>query len=112
MTGSFNELSKYSGRGWIYEGFLIVPQDGEYEIAMESGTGGALLQLDGKPAIDHWGKHLPEERSIRLKLSAGRHPFHLEFFTVGGHGHGLYLRWTPPGGHKTVVPTWALECDK
>ena len=112
LADGYSEFSKYAGRGWIYEGFLIAPQDGEYEIALESGTGGALLQLDGKPAIDHWGKHLSEERSIKLKLPAGRHSLHIEFFTCSGREHNLYLRWTPPGGRKTIVPAWALECDK
>ncbi len=112
LTGGYSEFSKFSGRSWIYEGFLIVPQGGEYELALESGTGGALLQLDGKTAIDHWGFHVPEERSVRMKLSAGRHPIHLEMFTVGGHQHDLHFRWTPPGGRETLVPTWAFEYEK
>ena len=111
--GSSDSGGKYvSGRGFIYEGFIVAPKDGEYVIALESGTGGANLTLDGKLAFDHWTPHLQEERSVRVKLSEGRHAIKINMYTASGRTHGLHLRWTPPGGRKTIVPAWALECDK
>jgi len=105
---SYNEYAKYARRGWIYDGFLVVPQTGEYELALESGTGGARLHLDNKIVVDHWGPHAPDERASRLELTEGVHPLKIELFTLGGT-HCLHFRWTPPGGRKVIVPAWALE---
>ena len=93
--------------GCRYEGFLAVPEDGEYELALESDEG-ARLEVDGKLVIDHWRAHTLAEKSMRLTLAAGAHPLKIEHFQGLG-GAGLHFRWVPPGGRKTVVPDWALE---
>jgi hypothetical protein len=104
----YSESAKYNRRGWIYDGFLVVPQAGEYELALESGTGGARLYIDDRVVIDHWGAHVPEERTSLLRLTEGRHSLKIEMYTLGGT-HRLRLWWTPPGGRKAIVPAWALE---
>ena len=99
---------KYSSQffGKIYEGFLVVPKAGEYELALESASG-ARLHIDGQKVIDHWGTHTPGERTAKLKLAEGRHPLKIEMYATLGT-FCLHFRWTPPDGRKAVVPAWAL----
>jgi alpha-D-xyloside xylohydrolase len=93
--------------GCHYEGFLVAPEEGEYELSLESDEG-ARLHLDCKLAIEHWGAHTLAEKSARVRLAAGPHPLKIEYYQVLG-GAGLHFRWTPPGGRKALVPAWALE---
>ncbi len=94
--------------GCRYGGFLVVPEDGEYEIALASAQA-AKLSLDAQQVIDHGRAHNMTERSVKLTLTAGPHPLEIEMWNALGRG-GLHLRWTPPGGRKAIVPPWALEC--
>ena len=93
--------------GCHYEGFLVAPEEGEYELSLESDEG-ARLHLDGKQAIEHWGAHTLAEKAVRVRLTAGSHPLKIEHYQALG-GAALRFRWTPPGGRKTAVPAWALE---
>jgi len=93
--------------GCHYEGFLVAPEDGEYELSLESDEG-ARLHLDGKQVIEHWGAHTLAEKAVRIRLAAGPHPLKIEYYQALG-GAALHFRWTPPGGRKAVVPAWALE---
>jgi hypothetical protein len=90
-----------------YEGFLVVPEDGEYELALASDQAGRL-SLDEQLLIDHWKSHDLSEKTVRVTLKAGPHPLSVEMFNALGRG-GLHLRWTPPGGRKAIIPPWALE---
>jgi len=94
--------------GKIYEGFLLIPEDGEYELALESSTG-ARMVVDGKMVIDHWIHHTAAEKTAKLKLTAGAHPLKIEMW-AGLGALCLHFRWTPPGGRKAVVPEWAFMC--
>ena len=93
--------------GCHYEGFLAAPEEGEYELSLESDEG-ARMHLDGTQVIEHWGAHTLAEKAIRIRLTAGPHPLKIEYYQALG-GAALRFRWTPPGGRKTVVPAWALE---
>jgi hypothetical protein len=93
-----------------YEGFLAVPEEGEYELFLASDEG-ARLWLDGEMVIDHWKSHVLAEKSVKMKLTAGLHPLKIEMFQALG-GAALHFRWTPPGGRKSLVPVWALECRR
>lgn len=93
--------------GARYEGFLIAPEDGEYELSLESDDG-ARLSLDGQQIIDHWKGHNLAEKSAKLKLSAGPHALKIEYYQTLG-GAALHFRWTPPAGRRSPVPAWALE---
>ena len=104
--------SPHGGRGQFfccrYEGFLAIPEEGDYELFLASDEG-ARMWLDGEMVIDHWKSHVLAEKSVKRRLSAGVHPLKIEMFQGLG-GAALHFRWTPPGGRKSVVPVWALEC--
>jgi len=93
--------------GCRYEGFLVAPEEGEYELSLESDEG-ARLHLDGKQVIEHWGAHTLAEKAVRVRLTAGPHPLRIEYYQALG-GAALHFRWTPPGGRKMALPAWALE---
>ena len=75
-----------------YVGFLVVPESGEYEIALASEQA-AKLSLDARPVIDHSRAHNMTERSVKVTLTAGPHPLQIEMSNSLGRG-GLHLRGT------------------
>ena len=82
--------------GFVFEGELIVPQDGNYTFWLDSDDGARLL-IDGKELIVHDGIHgtgKPHQKPIDLKQ--GRVPVRLEYFQ-GKFGKGLAVRWSGPG---------------
>jgi hypothetical protein len=108
MVDWVSKAGNYYGK--IYDGFLVVPKEGEYELALQSASG-ARLTIDNNRVIDHWGDHIPEERTTKLKLTEGPHPLKIEMYATVGT-FCLHLRWTPPGERRTLVPAWALEYRK
>ena len=106
-----------AGRGWghtrLYEGSLVAPRAGEYELSLES-VGTANVSLDGNTIIDH-PLHLPAERSVKVDLAEGAHPLKIDVkcyvygYTHSNKPHMVRLRWVPPAGVKAIVPAWALE---
>ena len=88
--------------GCRYDGFLVVPDSGEYEIALAS-TQAAKLSLDARLVIDHGRAHNMTERSVKLTLTAGPHPLEIEMWNSLGRG-GLHLRWRRPADAKRSFP--------
>jgi len=82
--------------GFVFEGELIVPQDGNYTFWLDSDDGSRLI-VDDKELIVHDGIHgtgKPHQKPIDLKQ--GRVPVRLEYFQ-GKFGKGLAVRWSGPG---------------
>jgi len=106
------------GKGWghtrLYQGFLVIPRTGVYELSLES-VGTASVFLDGNKIIDH-PNHLPAERAVKVDLTEGAHPLKIVVqcyvygYTHGNKPHMVRFRWVPPGGTKVIVPAWAFEC--
>ena len=88
--------------GCRYDGFLVVPDSGEYEIALAS-TQAAKLSLDARLVIDHGRAHNMTERSVKLTLTAGPHPLEIEMWNSLGRG-GLHLRSRRPADAKRSFP--------
>ena len=93
------------------DGWLVVPEDGEYELRLVSDDGAELF-LDGSGAIDHDGLHGPLPKDARLRLGKGSHPLKIRHFECYG-GWALKLLWKRPGAADfEIVPSSALECVK
>lgn len=75
-----------------WEGFLLAPQNAEYEFFLQSDDG-ARLYIDGEAVIDRWNKHswVPGSHG-RKPLQAGRHAIRIEHYNEGGGG-GIRLCW-------------------
>jgi len=83
-----------------WTGTLDVPADGEYGFYLTSDDG-SRLYIDGEPLIDHWGHHGMEERSNRIRLSAGAHAIRLDYYEEDGWA-GARLEWSGPGFARTA----------
>jgi len=74
-----------------YDGYFKAPQDGVYELQVDS-TWDATLVLGGKTIIDDTGTKDRKMRSVVVPLKAGLHKISLRYNHRGGDAH-LRLRW-------------------
>jgi len=84
-----------------YRGPIYVPVAGEYKFRLGSDDG-AVLYLDGTPAVDNDGVHGFNEREGTVTLAKGDHEFRLSFFQGPADYLGLQLWVTPPGGEERL----------
>ncbi|MFJ8887791.1 family 16 glycoside hydrolase [Streptomyces sp. NPDC102402] len=91
-------------------GYLVVPEDGTYGFRLNSDDG-SRLTIDGTEVIDHDGPHGAEPKDGSAQLTAGSHPFEVDYFERGGEQQ-LTLAWKPPGADDFgVVPHESLSTD-
>ncbi|HLK14069.1 MAG TPA: family 20 glycosylhydrolase, partial [Fimbriimonadaceae bacterium] len=69
--------------GLRFTGFIEVPGPGTYTFYMTSDDG-ARLKIAGAPVVDDAGSHAPHMKAGRVHLLAGRYPFQLDYFQIGG----------------------------
>ena len=82
--------------GFVFEGFLIVPQDGRYTFFLDSDDG-SRLWINGKAILTYDGIHgMGRPQKITIELKKGRLPIKLEYFQ-NVFGLGLYVGWSGPG---------------
>lgn len=76
-----------------FEGFINVPEDGEYSFFL-STSGKAFLRIHDASVIDADYNYEPgSERNGRMRLKAGLHPFKLTVLRVSNKDH-LNLQWS------------------
>jgi mono/diheme cytochrome c family protein len=82
--------------GYVFTGFLVVPDDGDYTFALDSDDG-SRLTIAGKAVAEYDGIHGEgNPRTVTVPLEAGRLPIRLDYFQWL-HGKGLSLTWSGPG---------------
>ena len=82
--------------GYVFNGFLKVPADGDYTFVLDSDDG-SRLTVDGRVVVQYDGIHGEgDPRTAVVSLKEGRLPIQLEYFQ-GLHGQGLSLSWSGPG---------------
>ncbi|MBL6713294.1 MAG: DUF1553 domain-containing protein [Pirellulales bacterium] len=82
--------------GYVFEGILKVPADGDYTFVLDSDDG-TRLAIDGRVVIDHDGIHGEgQAKTATVSLTAGRLPIRLDYFQWK-YGQGLSLLWSGPG---------------
>lgn len=69
--------------GLVLKGYLQVPVDGIYTLALLSDDGSTLL-IDGKLLIDNDGPHSPREVIAQVTLKEGLHPIEIRYFDNNG----------------------------
>ena len=92
--------------GFVFEGLLIVPEDGNYTFHLDSDDG-SRLTIDGKALITYDGIHgMGKAKSKSIELKKGRLPIRVEYFQ-NVFGLGLYVGWSGPGFERRhlSVPT-------
>jgi alpha-D-xyloside xylohydrolase len=96
LPPGLTSLSHFSAR---WEGDLIAPDDGEYEIGL-TGNDGMRMALGGAMAIDEWNRAATRTRLVRRTLKAGEKlPVRLEFSHPQG-GRVFRFVWRTPSELK------------
>ena len=82
--------------GFVYEGFLNVPQAGQYVFLLDSDDG-SRLTVNGRRLLEksNGGGQGMEMRGA-MQLAAGKIPFRVDYFQ-GGSLFGLNFAWSGPG---------------
>lgn len=90
--GGLKSFDHFSAR---WEGVLVAPEDGGYELGIE-GDDGFRLFLDGKVVAEDWNFGPKRYRNAMVKLTKGqRVPVKIEYFQ-GGLDRNLRLAWRTP----------------
>ncbi|MBP8303790.1 MAG: DUF5110 domain-containing protein, partial [Phycisphaerae bacterium] len=90
--GGLDGMDNFSA---IWQGTLLAPEDGEYEIGVE-GDDGFRLFLDGKRVVQDWSDNAKRYRSAKVTFSKGQEvPLKLEFYQGGGE-RAIRLGWRTP----------------
>jgi mono/diheme cytochrome c family protein len=69
--------------GLRFEGFVQIPQEGQYRFFLGSDDGSRLV-LDGKLLVDNDSVHAHTEKQTVVKLAAGPHAVVVDFFEQAG----------------------------
>lgn len=85
-----------------FVGVIKIPADGNYTFFTVSDDGSRLF-IGDKMVVDNGGVHAPRERSGKIKLTAGPHPFKVFFYDAYG-GAALRALWQGPGIRKQDIP--------
>jgi len=92
--------------GYIFRGYILVPEDGSYTFYIKSNDG-SILYIDGKELIDNDGGHAVIEKSGTISLKAGEHPFMVKYFQMGAI-KALRVYWEGPGFTKKEITAEVL----
>lgn len=71
--------------GAIYQGYVRIGQDGNYNLGLTSDDG-SQLYLDDKLVIDNDGKHALLQKNNMLTLMKGFHKIKIKYFEAGDFG--------------------------
>jgi arylsulfatase A-like enzyme len=93
--------------GLRFEGYLLIPADGDYTFHLPS-SGGSHLRIHEATVIDDDFARTGAEPSGTIRLRAGLHPFHLNYRHAAGAA-ALALDWSGPGIARQAVPAANLR---
>jgi PA14 domain len=84
-------------------GCLIAGADGTYIFGLDSDDG-SLLFIDGSLVVDNGGAHPPQIAYDQVNLTAGIHPFEVQFYEDFGGPSGVDLILGSPGNCIRYCP--------
>jgi cytochrome c553 len=90
--------------GFVFEGELVVPQDGDYTFFLDSDDGSRLTVAGKKIVEKNSGGGQGNEMRGTIHLTAGRAPFRIDYFQGGGP-FGLNFAWSGPGFSRRALST-------
>lgn len=95
--------------GYIFEGYVDVPESGIWEFMVLSDDG-SVLYVEDQLVVDNDGGHAAVAASGRIALAKGCHPFKLMYFE-DYEGEELSWGWKVPGQADFVpIPVDRLYC--
>lgn len=103
---NFSPRKQVEHFGFMYEGYIRVPQDGVYKFFSASDDG-SRLYIDDTSVVDNDGLHGMTEREGVIALSAGFHSLRVTFFEkTGGDDLKVYIQGQ--GNSKQLIPDGML----
>ncbi len=91
-------LDEFSAR---WQGALVAPEDGEYEIGLE-GDDGYRLWLDGKLVVEDWGEAAKRYKGTKVTLRKGqRVALRIDYYQ-GKFDRALRLAWRTPSERRAA----------
>jgi len=95
--------------GYIFTGYLEVPEEGLWEFAVTSDDG-AVLELDRQLVVNGDGSHANYRATGHVALRKGTHAFRLRYLE-DYEGQNLEWAWKRPGAEEFVpIPKEAVFC--
>jgi len=93
--------------GIRFEGRILIPADGVYFFRLTSDDG-ANFWIDGTKVIDNDGVHAPRTVDGTATLTAGPHPFRLDYYQGPRYLIALELFWKAPGesSYSIIAPDY------
>jgi hypothetical protein len=102
-------LTREQNVGMLFTGYLDIPRAGYYTFYLTADTG-ALLRIHEATVIDaDYGYLAGAERSGRIRLQAGLHPFRLYYARRNQGQPKLEFSWEGPGVTRALVPATAFR---
>jgi hypothetical protein len=103
---SFSPISQ--GYGAVWDGYLVVPQDGTYRFAV-TGADGWRLAINNftVQSVNYLGGAVSVASRVtnNVTLAKGLRRVHLEYWAAApGAPRGISLAWGPPGQALTAIP--------
>ena len=93
--------------GFIFEGYLDVPEEGLWEFAVTSDDG-AVLEIDGHLAVNGDGSHANYTATGHIALRKGLHAFRL-LYLEDYEGQNLQWAWKRPSSDRfDSIPETAI----
>ncbi|WP_108821757.1 GH92 family glycosyl hydrolase [Dysgonomonas sp. Marseille-P4361] len=86
--------------GFVYTGYIHVPEDGVYGFLTQSDDG-SVLYVAGEKVVDNDGSHAAIISTGEIALKAGYHPFKLLYFE-DYEGQALAWKWRLPKAQEFV----------
>lgn len=87
--------------GFVFSGFISVPEDGVYTFSTKSDDGSVLL-IDGQKVVNNDGSHAEISAIGRIALKKGFHPYELLYFE-SYEGEALSVSWITPGMEEEEI---------
>ncbi|MBR1926765.1 MAG: GH92 family glycosyl hydrolase [Bacteroidales bacterium] len=84
--------------GYVFTGYLDIPEDGLWEFSLRSDDG-SILEIDGRLAVNNDGSHSAYTATGRIALLKGLHPFRLVYLE-DYEGQTLEWGWKAPSAGK------------
>lgn len=93
-----------------FSGFIDIQTEAKYDFRLSSDDGSRLM-IDNEVVINHDGLHGADAMDGEVILSAGKHPFILDYIENSG-GKAVFLEWVKHGDNEfTVVPAEVFTYD-
>ena len=84
--------------GYVFTGYIDVPEDGLWEFALRSDDG-SILEIDGRLAVNNDGSHSDYTATGQVALRKGLHSFRLVYLE-DYEGQVLGWSWKSPSSDK------------